>query len=211
MWLISLIQYPVFRQEPKSKKRGEDDYKDRRNKDRNRSQHRNDDYDDRDNRRRSKHRDDGYESDSDNRNRRNRSKRRDSYDDTDDFNDESDNRRRRPKPKYRDSDNDDDDYVQENIRDRGQKGRTRSDEKAEKSRNNNSREKQKDRKVGRDRDPRTLDIDDKNTSGDKLDDVEVSPRDKIGLPNDLSWRHMTKAEKLRLAQARQRFLDEEER
>ena len=196
-----------FRREPKSKKRDEDDYNDRRNKDRHRSRYRDDDYED--NRRRSKHRDDGYESDSDNRNRRNRSKHRKSYDDTDDFNDESDNRRR-SKQKYRDSDYDDNDYDQENIRDRGHKGRTRNNEKGERS-GKDSREKRKDRKGSKDRDSKTLDTDEKNTSGDKLGEVEVSPRDKVGLPNDLSWRHMTKAERLRLNMARQRFLEEEER
>lgn len=51
-----------------------------------------------------------------------------------------------------------------------------------------------------------------NDSVNKEEDTELpSPREKIGLPIDLSWRHMTKAERRRLEMARQKVLDEEEK
>ncbi|XP_060602947.1 trichohyalin-like isoform X3 [Ruditapes philippinarum] len=125
--------------------------------------------------------------------------------------------RRANKSKVKDIDNDSD-YEKENRRRRNRsKHRDSDDEEADRSyeRKDNSRKRDnsKDRKGKRSRnksEERDLDI--HNTSNNKEEEgLFPSPRDKIGLPIDLSWRHMTKAERRRLEMARQKVLDEEER
>ncbi|XP_052284957.1 trichohyalin-like isoform X3 [Dreissena polymorpha] len=105
-------------------------------------------------------------------------------------------RRRRNRSKPRDSEDDDEADIDRPVQ-RTKSERHRKDE--------GSKERQ--RKARKESEERVA-----NESLTKKDDELIpSPRDKIGLPNDLSWRHMTKAERRRLEIARQKFDEGEEK
>ncbi|KAL4226045.1 post-embryonic retina morphogenesis in camera-type eye [Mactra antiquata] len=115
---------------------------------------------------------------------------------------ERDTKVRRGRSKRQELDNDDID-----LRDYD-RGRTRKNEKS--SRKEEHSKERRGRKTRKESEEREENL--RNDSLNKEDDELIpSPRDKIGLPIDLSWRHMTKAERRRLEAARQRAVDEEER
>jgi len=112
----------------------------------------------------------------------------------------ADNRRRRGRSKHRDSDDEEEDH----------KARSKKPERRRKD--DVSKDQSKDRSHQRTRkDSEELDRGDQDTSFNKDEELIPSPRDKVGLPIDLSWRHMTKAERRRLEMARMKLDQEEEK
>lgn len=111
-------------------------------------------------------------------------------------------RNKRNRSKHRDVNGDLDDNDIEN------RERTRKSDKHRKEDVSKERKGRKSRKEASQE--RELDL--HNDSLNNEEDADLpSPREKIGLPIDLSWRHMTKAERRRLEMARQKLLDEEEK
>lgn len=111
-------------------------------------------------------------------------------------------RRNRSKPRDEDGDSEN---VEEDIR----RERTKKSDRHRKEDSSKERRGKKSRKDGSE--DREHDLHNNSVSKETEVTELPSPREKVGLPMDLSWRHMTKAEKRRLDMARQRLLDEEEK
>ncbi|XP_052780199.1 trichohyalin-like isoform X3 [Mya arenaria] len=108
-------------------------------------------------------------------------------------------RGRRNRSKHRDSD---DEGIELDRKERTKKSeRHRKDESFRERRRDRSRKESEE------------DEQDTSLNKDHADDenLQPSPRDKIGLPIDLSWRHMTKAERRRLEMARMKVDEDEEK
>ncbi|XP_045166612.2 trichohyalin-like isoform X3 [Mercenaria mercenaria] len=188
------------RKDRKSRRQEEDDEEeDRHMRDKNR-RNKNTDIDDDDNLREKRHRRNRSNNLQDEIDReiaelRRHNKSKHSRDVDNDSDNEKENRRRRTRSKRRESDD------EEFDKDYDRKERTKKSDHSKDVKGMKSRNRSEER-----------DLDFHNTSSNKEnEELLPSPRDKIGLPTDLSWRHMTKAERRRLEMARQKLTDEEER